>query len=28
MFYKVKDVMWSLSYFVMEMFTQVQHCKK
>jgi len=28
MFYKIKDVVWSLSYFLMEIFTKVQHHKK
>jgi len=28
MFYKMKDVVWSLSYFLMEMFTKIQHHKK
>jgi len=27
-FYKIKDVVWSLSYFLMEMFPKVQHHKK
>jgi len=27
MFYKLKDVVWSLSYFLMEMFTKVQEMR-
>jgi len=27
MFFKLKDVVWSLSYFLMEMFTKVQEMR-
>jgi len=28
MLYKLKDLVWSLSYFLMEMFSKVQYHKK